>query len=309
MKTLFLSILFLITFKISAQQDVQYTHYMYNMNLVNPAYTTDDYSTINMGLLHRNQWAGINGSLTSSNAFIHIPLKNNLEIGATFLNDNIGDIVKENTIYIDVAYKVQLSRYSKLSFGIKSGANFLRNDFTNFNLQSGNASTDPSFRNNLEKTFLNFGAGIYFNTDRMYVGFSIPNFIQTKHLTSDAFNTYNGREQGHAYLTGGYVFSLSKKVKLKPSFLIKGVVGAPLSYDMNANIMYNDKIEFGLGYRLEDAISGVVNFNITPVLKIGYSYDYNTSNLNSFNTGSHEFILLYDLVTLFSGFEKSPRYF
>lgn len=309
MKKLFASIFLLFIIKINAQQDVQYTQYMYNMSIVNPAYTSDDYTTINVGLLHRTQWAGIRGSITSSNAFIHMPLKSGLVIGTTFLNDNIDNIVKQNNIYLDIAYGVNLSRYSKLSFGIKSGLNFLRNDFSNFSLQSGTVATDPSFLNNLNETFYNFGAGIYFNTDRMYLGFSIPNFIQSKHISNNPSNVFYGKEEIHAYLTGGYVFSLSNKVKLKPSFLIKRVEGAPLSYDVNANALINNKVELGVGYRFEDAFSALINFNITPVLKIGYSYDYNTSKLNGFNSGSHEFILLYDLITIFNGFEKSPRYF
>lgn len=310
MKKLITSIIFLIIFKINAQQDVQYTHYMYNMSLVNPAYTSNDYSTINMGVLHRTQWVGIKGNTTSSSAFVHVPLKSGFEVGATFLNDNIDNIIKENNLYVDVAYGVYLSRNSKLSFGFKSGVNFLRNDFSDFNLQSGAAMTDPNFANNLNKTFFNFGLGLYYNTDKMYLGFSIPNFIQTKHITAtDASNVFYGKEQAHAYFTGGYVYTLNEKVKLKPSFLVKAVSGAPLSYDVNANAIFNDKVEVGLGYRFEDAISGVINFSVSPVLKIGYSYDYNTSALNNFNSGSHEFILLYDFITNLSGVEKSPRYF
>lgn len=309
MKKLITSIIFLIIFKISAQQDVQYTHYMYNMSLVNPAYTSNDYSTINMGVLHRTQWVGIKGNTTSSSAFIRVPLKSGFEVGATFLNDNIDNIIKENNVYVDVAYGVYLSRNSKLSFGFKSGVNFLRNDFSDFNLQSGGASSDPSFANNLKKTFFNFGAGIYYNTDKLYLGVSIPNFIQTKHLSADKTNVYYGKELSHLYFTGGYVYSLNGNVKLKPSFLVKAVKGAPLSYDVNANAIFNDKIEVGLGYRFEDAVSAVVNYNISPVLKIGYSYDYNTSALNNFNSGSHEFLLLYDFIKNISGIEKSPRYF
>lgn len=309
MKTLFFSLFFLIVLKISAQQDVQYTHYMYNMSLINPAYTTDDFSTINMGLLYRTQWVGIDGSLTSANAFFHAPLKNNIEIGATFLNDNINDVIKENNINIDVAYKLILSRNSNLSFGIKSGMGFLTNNFRDFMLESGDASTDEAFSENLKKSFFNFGAGVYFNTEKFYLGLSVPNFIRTEHLQNDDSNLFVGKEEIHAYLTAGYVFSLSNKVKLKPSFLLKGVEGAPLTYDINANGIYDDKFEVGLGYRFEDAFTAVVNINITPVLKVGYSYDYNISKLNNFNSGSHEIILLYDLVTLYSGYEKSPRYF
>lgn len=308
MKKLFLSIFFLIALHINAQQDVQYTHYMYNMNLINPAYTTDDYSKINTGLLHRMQWNGIEGNLNSSTAFAHIPLKNNLEVGVSFLNDNINKIVKENNFALDIAYKLQLTRYSKLSFGIKTGANFLTNNFSNFLLQSGDASTDPSFANNLEKTFFSIGAGLYYNTDKMYVGLSVPNFVQTKHFASDGGTIFYGKEEIHAYLTGGYVFSLNDKVKLKPSFLLKRVTGAPLSVDINANAIY-EKIEFGLGYRISDAITGMVTFNVNSDLRIGYSYDYNVSRLNDFNSGSHEFILLYNINTLFKGYEKSPRYF
>ena len=98
-------------------------------------------------------------------------------------------------------------------------------------------------------------------------------------------------------------------VKLKPAFMTKYVTGAPLSIDFTANILYNNKFEFGVAYRLDDAISALVNINITPTLRVGYAYDYTLSNLGQFNSGTHEIMLLFDLDLLGKGFDKSPRFF
>ena len=301
-----------------SQQDPNRTLYRYNMNLVNPAYA----GVLNnlegallekgaeLGVNFRSQWSGVDGAPETQSLSIESPIGKNLGLGVSLVHDRLGPS-REYFFDASLSYTIRLNdENSKLSFGFKSGVNFLRNDFSDFNLQSGSATSDPSFANNLNKTFFNFGVGLYYNTDKMYLGFSIPNFIQTKHITANtASNIFYGKEQAHAYFTGGYVYTLNEKVKLKPSFLVKAVSGAPLSYDVNANAIFNDKVEVGLGYRFEDAISGVINFSVSPVLKIGYSYDYNTSALNNFNSGSHEFILLYDFITNLSGVEKSPRYF
>ena len=306
-KELIVVITFLISNICLAQQDAQFTHYIYNMTIVNPAYTLEDYGDIRIGALHRSQWVGLTGNPTSSVLFGQYMQKSKLQLGLSFINDNIGKIVSENTIYADIAYKLHLSRYSNLSLGVKLGLSFFGADINNLRLQSENTTIDPAFENNISRHFFNVGFGLYYNTNKFFIGLSVPNVIESKHLDSNSI--IKNHEKAHAFLIGGYVFNASKKLKIKPSFLVKGVVGAPLSLDLNTNLLINEKVELGLSYRLEDALSAIAGITISDGFYIGYSYDYNISRLNDFNSGSHEIILTYKINLLSKGYDKSPRFF
>jgi type IX secretion system PorP/SprF family membrane protein len=293
-----------------SQQDAQYTQYMYNMSVVNPAYTTGNIGVVNLGALHRTQWVGANGAPKSSNIFAHTPINENVEVGFSLVNDNIGDVVKENNLYADFAYKLDLEENGKLSFGLKAGVTFFDVNFNGFVLESGDVFTDPDFAENINQSFLNFGAGVYYNTENYYVGLSIPAILNAKHLDRNN-GKYQGTEQAHTYLTGGYVFEINELFKFKPAFMAKAVKGASISLDLTANVLFDNKVEFGVGYRLDDAFSGMVNFKATPELRIGYAYDHTISNLGPFSSGSHELFILYnlDILNTNKGYEKSPRFF
>ncbi|MFZ3274198.1 MAG: type IX secretion system membrane protein PorP/SprF [Lutibacter sp.] len=293
-----------------SQQDAQYTQYMYNMSVINPAYTTDNIGIVNLGALHRTQWVGANGAPKSSNIFAHTPINENVEVGFSLVNDNIGDVVKENDLYADFAYKLDFEENGKLSFGLKAGVTFFDVNFNGFVLESGDVFTDPDFAENINRSFFNVGAGVYYNTDNYYIGLSIPAILNAEHLDRNN-GKYQGTEQAHTYLTGGYVFELNDLFKLKPAFMAKAVKGAPITLDLTANVLFDNKVEFGVGYRLEDAFSGMVNFKATPELRIGYAYDHTISNLGPFSSGSHEIFILYDLniLGLNKGYDKSPRFF
>ena len=293
-----------------AQQDAQYTQYMYNMSVINPAYTTDNIGFINLGGLHRTQWVGVDGAPKSSNIFAHTPINDQIEVGFTLVNDNIGDVVKENNLFADFAYKLNLEENGNLSFGLKAGVTFFDVNFNGFVLESGDVFTDPDFAENINQSYVNIGAGVYYNTDKYYIGLSIPTILKAKHLNRNN-GQYQGVEQAHVFLTGGYVFEINELFKLKPAFMTKFVKGAPTTVDMTANVLYDNRLEFGVAYRFEDAVSGLVNFRVTPELRIGYAYDYTISNLGPFSSGSHEVLVLYDLdiLNINKGFDKSPRFF
>lgn len=311
MKNILITFIALLTTLVMwSQQDAQYTQYMYNMSVVNPAYTTGNIGVVNLGALHRTQWVGANGAPKSSNIFAHTPINENIEVGFSLVNDNIGDVVKQNDLYADFAYKLDLEENGKLSFGLKAGVTFFDVNFNGFELESGDVFTDPDFAENINQSFLNFGAGVYYNTENYYIGLSVPAILNAKHLDRNN-GKYQGTEQAHTYLTGGYVFEINELFKLKPAFMAKAVKGAPISLDLTANVLFDNKVEFGVGYRLDDAISGMVNFKATPELRIGYAYDHTISNLGPFSSGSHEVFILYDLsiLGLKKGYDKSPRFF
>lgn len=294
----------------SAQQDPQFTHYMYNMSVINPAYATDDEGVINVGGLYRSQWVGAVGAPKTFTAFVHSPIAKRVEAGVSFVADEIGDVVKENNVYVDVAYVIPVGPSQKLSFGVKGGATFFDANFNGF--QYSDTAPDPAFANNISRTFPNVGVGAYYFGENYYLGFSVPNLLRTKHIErSDAIATI-GVEEIHYFMTGGYVFRLSDNTRLKPAFMAKGVKGAPMAFDLTLNALFYDRFELGAGYRLEDAVSGLATFYITPNLRLGYSYDYTLTNLGTFNSGTHEIFLLFDLDTSGlsgKGYEKSPRFF
>lgn len=300
----------LLTLVVQAQQDPQFTHYMYNMSVINPAYSTEGEGIISMGGLYRTQWVGAVGAPKTASFFVHSPIAKRIEAGLSVVSDEIGDVVKENNIYADVAYVIPVSDKNRLSFGIKGGFTFFDANFNGF--QYSDAQPDPAFANNIHQTFPNIGAGTYFFSDHYYLGFSAPNLLKTKHLEhQDAISTI-GVEEIHYFFTGGYVFDISDNLKFKPAFMAKAVSGAPMAFDFTANALIHNFVELGAGYRLGDSVSGLVGFYITPSLRAGYSYDYTLTNLGDYNSGTHEFFLLFDLdLAGFSskGYDKSPRFF
>ena len=295
---------------VHAQQDPQFTHYMYNMSVINPAYATENTDVISLGGLYRAQWVGAVGGPTTGTFFAHKPLSKRVEIGLSIVHDEIGDVVNENTIFVDFAYVIPISEKTKISFGVKGGVSLFDTNFNGF--QYTNPLPDPAFQNNISKVFPNFGAGTYLFGENYYVGLSTPNLLTTTHLERQSGIVTTGEESIHYFLTGGYVFNLNDNLKMKPAFMAKAVSGAPMSFDFTTNFLINNFFEIGAGYRMDDSVSGLVNFYVTPTLRIGYSYDYTLSNLGNFNTGSHEVFLLFDLdlgSLSGKGYDKSPRFF
>ena len=294
----------------SAQQDPQFTHYMYNMSVINPGYATDNTGVVNIGGLYRTQWVGAIGAPKTVSAFVHSPIAKRIEAGISIVSDEIGDVVKENNLYADIAYVIPVSTTNKISLGVKAGATFFDTNFNGF--QYTDAAPDPAFANNISRVYPNVGAGVFFFGENYYVGASTPNLLKTKHLEKqDAIQTI-GVEEVHYFLTAGYVFELNPQLKFKPAMMARGVKGAPMAFDVTGNMLINEKIEFGLGYRFDDSVSGLAAFNITPNLRVGYSYDYTLTNLGNFNNGTHEIFVLFDLNALGlagKGYDKSPRFF
>jgi type IX secretion system PorP/SprF family membrane protein len=309
-------LLFLITslniFIVSAQQDPVYTQYMYNMSVINPAYATADAGIVNMGALYRSQWVGAVGAPKTATFFMHTPLSERIEVGVSVVHDEIGDgLVNEDNIYGDFAYVLQLNNNTYLSLGLKAGVTLFSTRFDDLQLNSGDFSTDPTFAQNISETFPNMGAGAFLYSDNFYLGLSAPNFFNNKHLDRENGVRRLGAENLHIFFTGGYVFDISNNLKFKPSFMARAVNGTPLSVDLSANMLFNEKFEGGLSYRLDDAVSAMFNVRVTPNLRIGYAYDYTTTNLGDFNSGTHEIFVLFDLdmLGLGRGYNKSPRFF
>jgi type IX secretion system PorP/SprF family membrane protein len=309
-KIILLVFFFLSILKATAQQDPHFTQCMNNMSVVNPAYATATPAILNLGSLYRYQWAGIEGAPKTLTLFAHTPINQNIEGGFSLVSDNIGDGAKKETnFFADFAYVLQLNEKQKLSFGLKAGFSSISTNFNGFQLNSGDTSTDKAFSENINETVPNIGVGAYYFTDNYYVGLSVPNLLSAEHIKSRPDINSFGPQEIHTYFTGGYVFDINEAFKLKPALMAIFVKGAPVSVDLTANVLYNEKFELGAAYRFGDAVSLLMNVNVTPNLRVGYSYDYVTSNLSQFSSGSHEIVLLYNLDLLGKGYDKSPRFF
>ncbi|MEW7291959.1 PorP/SprF family type IX secretion system membrane protein [Aquimarina sp. 2304DJ70-9] len=289
---------------IHAQQEPQYSQYMYNMSTVNPAYATNQSGLVSTGLLYRKQWTGIEGSPQTANVFGNIPLNEKIELSVNYVNDKIGDAIPVNNNYINVdfAYVTKISDRMRLSYGLKAGVNNFKIDPSN-----SDVSTDPAFSDNTSTTQLNIGAGLYMFTGNFYAGISSPNLLPS----NVEINSVSVAEtKTHIYGIAGYVFDFVDEVRLKPSLVVKQVVDSPLTFDISLNSLLYDKFELGVSYRYTDAFIALAGFNITNNLKIGYSYDFSVSDLSGYNNGSHEIVLLFNFDLLnFSNTYSSPRFF
>lgn len=289
MKNYIYNLLLLFGILSYSQQDSQYTQYMYNTINVNPAYAGTR-ETFNAFVLHRNQWVGLDGAPVTNTASVNTNVGDSrFGVGVSFVNDNIGP-TQENAISADIAYIIPLSGEYKLSFGIKGTANFYSLDANKLTIFQAN---DPEFQNLNGKISPNFGTGVYFYSDKFYVGASVPNFNKTKYY--DANDVSINTKSVNYYLLSGYVFDLSQSVKFKPSFLAKVDEGAPLQLDVNANFMFNDKFVIGGSYRLESAVSLLAGFQFSNNWFLGYGYDLETTKLSNYNSGSHEIFLRYEI--------------
>jgi type IX secretion system PorP/SprF family membrane protein len=288
---------------IYSQQDPQYTQYMYNMHIVNPAYAGSE-GTLNIGLLHRTQWVGLDGAPKTTVATINAPIKKNIGMGLSVFADKIGP-VKEQNAFVDVSYTIQTSDYGNLAFGLKGGFTFLDAQLSTLDL--GDDIPDDVFNNDINDSYANFGAGAFYYTDHFYAGLSMPNMLNQFHLNRKGGVISSASEKMHYYLTSGYVFEMNDNLKLKPSVLLKGVEGAPLSIDLAGNVLINNKFELGVSWRIDDSLNALMNVEVANGFRIGYAYDYTLSNLGDFNSGSHEIILLINISNSRNGL--SPRFF
>ena len=285
-----------------AQQDAQYTQYMYNTININPAYAGSR-GVMSVFGLHRTQWVGLDGAPTTNTFSLNTPISNsNLGVGFSLVNDRIGP-TSDNTISADISYTIPMNEAYKLSFGVKASGNIFNLDTDKLDPAQAN---DPNLQNFNNEFSPNFGAGVYFHSDKLYLGLSVPNFLQDSKYNDNEVAVF--QERMNFYFIGGYVFDVSPSIKFKPAFLTKMVTGSPLQMDASANFLFFDKFMLGGAYRWDAAVSALAGFQVTDGLFIGYSYDMETTQLRRYNSGSHEVFLRFELFNKVSKM-VSPRFF
>ncbi|MFM1877499.1 MAG: hypothetical protein RLZZ241_365 [Bacteroidota bacterium] len=296
--------------QLHAQQDAQYTQYMYNTMSVNPAYAGSR-GQLSMTSLYRSQWTGIEGSPQTFTLNLHSPIRNSsLGYGVSIVNDNIGNGVVQET-YMDavLSYTLNLNQDAKLSFGLKAGGNFLSLDFNGLKkYQQELVDSD-----NIDRRFTpNFGLGVYYHHNRFYTGISAPNLMESKHFNNSAgsANDFLSVDRVNFYWIAGYVMDLSGTMKFKPAILTKMVSGAPFQLDLSGTFLFQDTFSFGAAYRLNAAISGLIGFQVSEQVMLGLAYDKETTDLGGmrFNDGSLEFLLRWELLKSYKRV-ISPRFF
>jgi type IX secretion system PorP/SprF family membrane protein len=293
--------------RLSAQQDPHFTQYMYNTLSVNPAYAGSR-DVMNISLLNRNQWMGLEGAPRTQTLFIHSPLKNRkMGLGFSVINDRIGPI-NQTFFYADYSYTVRLTEILKLSFGVKAGVNWFQPKISELNTIQGN---DPSFTGSTTQSVMkpNLGAGIYLHHDNWYIGASAPRLVENRmYLGPDRNDTNSILEVRHIFLIGGAMIPVSSDIKLKPTFNVKLVKNAPVSIDATLELLFRDRFSIGGGMRYRDCYYGMAGYQFTSQFRGGLAFDYTTSKLQGVNNGTVEIMLSYDFLNKQSKI-RSPRYF
>lgn len=306
MKKLILTIVLFVFTGLSAfaQQDAQYTQYLFNGLVINPAYAGSR-SAFSALAIYRYQWVKIEGAPRTLGASLHSPInESNNSLGLSIENDMIG-VHNRFSAYASYAYRLQISNTAQLALGLSAGILSYRSDWTK--LEAIQDPTDPNFSSVAENKILpNFGLGVYFHSDRYFIGLSVPHLLSSELDDLSQLSKY----KRHYFLTGGYVFDLSPALRLKPSFLIKSVPSdSPFQADLNLNLLIKDMVWVGMGYRTGDALLFTAEYHLQNGLRFGYAYDFSVSKLNPYNSGSHEVMIGWDVVRSKPEKVLSPRFF
>jgi type IX secretion system PorP/SprF family membrane protein len=301
MKKIFLGVIGVMVASASfSQQDPQFTQYFDNTLFVNPAYAGSK-GLLNVTGIHREQWFGFDGRPRSTTLSIHSPLAyENIGLGITAVADEAGPL-KQNMFYGDFSYTLKFKNQSKLALGLKGGLNMLNSKTDQLTTTTGSDNTLISNARN--KINPNFGFGLYYHTGKYFLGASTPKLIEAPY-TPGGTNI----ERRHYFLIGGYVFDLNRAWKLRPTTQIKMTQGAPVSLDLSAAAIYNEKLYLGAMYRFGAAAGLFAQFQMTPQFKAGIATDFATTKIRQANTGTLEVLLSYDFVFNKKGI-RSPRHF
>ncbi len=291
---------------VSAQQEVMVSQYMFNGLFLNPAYA-GSHPYMSGSLLHREQWANIEGAPVTSMIAIDGPAWNDrMGLGFTLVHDRIG-ISRDMELAGHFAYSIRTGTNGRLAFGLKAGLSLYSAHLGELTYWDQN---DQVYQQDIKNALVGkFGFGLYWHDERSFIGLSAPTIYAADGKITTA--TTNGTDHyfaRHYYLNAGHVFQINESFDVKPSVLLKYEPQAPPEVDINCNVLYKERFWLGAGYRTGDALVGMVEYQVDPHFRVGYAYDMTTSRLRTYAGGSHEIMLGIDL-----GKEliriKSPRYF
>ncbi len=300
-KHIILGILSLISIlSVHGQQDPQFTQYFDNALFVNPAYAGST-GMLSATSIHREQWMGFAGRPSSTTFSIHAPLSyQSIGSGLTIIRDVIGPF-RQILCYGDFSYSLRFKNQSKLSFGLKAGANFVS---IGSSVLATTQNDDPNLVNDVRNFFNpNIGFGLYYRAPKWFVGASTPKLIERSY---DRTNT--NFEKRHYFGIAGAILTLNNHWKLRPTTQLKLAEGAPASLDLSLTGIYREKLLLGSMYRLNAAYGVFIQVQASQQFRFGLATEFGTTAIRKYNNGTFEFLLSYDFSFNKQGV-RSPRYF
>lgn len=300
-KLIVLFILNISTVSVFAQQEANFSQYMYNSSIINPAYSGSREDLTIYGQF-RSQWVGMEGAPQTASLTVHSPFTySKLGYGVSIISDKLG-AMNDNTVAVDLSYTIDFNSDYKLAFGVKVSGSFLNVDYNKLTIYDETEGTD-----NLKNQFNpNVGAGLYLYSEQTYFGISVPYMLEYDRGNDQLYATM--KRTMHFYGTFGHVFDLSREIKFKPTLLTKVIQGAPLQVDLSANFLFSERFTVGASYQFDSSVSALVGFQISEQFFVGYSYDSNVTKLAHYNSGSHEVFLRFELFNKYKRF-TTPRFF
>ena len=276
----------------NAQQLPLYSEYMFNILEINPAYAGFR-NSIQFTSSFRKQFNGIKSSPQTAIGSFDMPVGDTrVGVGVRIFDDRFS-VTKTFGLQSAYSYHIETGESSKLYMGLQAGVLKYKASLTDLIISDGG---DPNFQDDQTTFVANFGAGLFFSTEKFYAGLSAPNFIRTNLRSSNIAVTTNDVKQNmHFFFNSGVLLYMNDDFVLRPSTLIRGVEGLPLQFDISGTVFFREMIAVGLTYRTNSAIAGLLNFKVNSQFSVGYAYDYNTSRLRDFNKGTHEILLRYQI--------------
>jgi len=304
MKKIFLAIVLFCNLSVMAQQDPLFSQYMFNKLLVNPGYAGST-ETFSVDLLNRYQWVGIDGAPRTTTLAAHALLGDNVGLGGYIYRDELGPTINQGAM-ATYSYRI-MTRYGWLSFGIQGGIKYFDFDWNAITTEYPDIAFDPV---DIRHITPDINLGIYYYAPKFFAGISSKQLLENEYgsfTTSDGQSSFS-RLSRHFYLMTGMVFPLNDRMAFRPSIMGKYVDNAPVQFDFNASLIFNDVFWIGAAFRTEKAVVFLTEFNIARGFRLGYSFDLYLNELQLHNNGSHEFRLGFDLQGK-KGRMKTPRYF
>lgn len=271
-----------------AQQKVQFTQYMFNGLVINPAYAGAD-EALSLTFIQRKQWSGINQAPSTQTLSAHTLFKKRQNgLGFTLINDKIG-VHRNLNILTSYAYHLKVGENSYLSMGVQAG---IHNRKSNYGSLIGNSNADPRLSSEpISNTSFDLGMGLYFRSRRLHVGLSAPELLPENISLNDSLTIR--LSEVNFFLFSKYRIAVSEFIDVEPSVLLKYLSGVPFSYDLNMSLIYRKVITFGLSYRKRESIDFMLKGQFTPQLQFGYAYDHPIGEVSKASGGSHELMIQY----------------
>lgn len=286
-KTIAIAAFFFLATGVVAQQHMQFTQYMFNTLVINPAYAGAE-GPLSITLINRSQWAGIKNSPTTQTLSINSLLKRkHVGLGLNLINDKIG---AHKNLYglFNYSYHLKTGKYSALSLGLMAGFHNRKTDFTSLVGSTNDPTLNASYINHLS---LELGAGIYFRSKRFHAGLSSPTVLPQKVRLNDTL-VYK-HSANNVFFYSRITYPLNRELEAMPSVLIKYFSNVPMSFDVNLNFIYRKVLLWGLSYRNKESVGLILKAHVTSMLQFGYAYDYPISTVSKISNGSHELMVNY----------------